>query len=168
MILAIIGILVVAPWNMGSSSKYRYRKPFLPLDFLWTLGPQISCTQTIFKIKTWNNLYLVRRNDNFHSWVMCLPSKNDHETEMSFYKVTQIHTNTTFLSFDVKILKLKSAPPHRAPYQPPTLFFLICDGRVPLSLELLWIVWCQCIHIYIYWYWYDILILYIMILYIYI
>jgi hypothetical protein len=55
MILAIISILVVVPWNMGSSSKCRYRNPLLPhLDFLWTLGPQMSCTQTIFKCKTFH------------------------------------------------------------------------------------------------------------------
>ena len=28
-----------------------------------------------------------------------------------------------FPAFDAKILNFKSTPPHRAPYQPPTLFF---------------------------------------------
>ena len=32
----------------------------------------------------------LRRNANFHAWVMRLPSKNDHDFEMSFHKVPQI------------------------------------------------------------------------------
>ena len=34
--------------------------------------------------------FSLRRKANFHSWLMRLPSKNDHDFEMSFYQVPQI------------------------------------------------------------------------------